>query len=112
MSRAKPIEFRGSSLVDLRNFPDDARRDAGYQLAKLQHGKEPDDWKPMPTIGRSVRELRVWEATGTFRVIYVATLPEAVYVLHCFRKSSQRTSKLDIDLAAARLRALLKEHRS
>ena len=63
----------------------------------------------MPTIGKSVRELRIWEAAGTFRVIYVATLPDAVYVLHCFRKTSQRTTRLDIDLAIARFRALLKE---
>ena len=111
MTRSKPIEFRGSSLADLRKLPEGARRDAGYQLAKVQYGKDPDDWKPLPAIGRNVKELRIWEAAGTFRVIYVATLPDAVYVLHCFRKTTQRTSKLDIDLAAARFRALMKEHR-
>ncbi len=66
----------------------------------------------MPTIGKNVRELRIWEAAGTFRVIYVATMPDAVFVLHCFRKTAQRTSRLDIDLATARFRALLKELRS
>jgi phage-related protein len=108
----KPIEFRGSSLDDLRDFPRSALRDAGYQLDKVQHGFQPDDAKPMPTIGIGVTELRVWDEAGTFRVVYVAKFSDAVYVLHCFQKKTQQTSKKDIDLASKRLKDLLKERSS
>ena len=105
----KPVEFRGSSLADLRAFPSAARREAGHQIDRVQNGLEPDDWKPMPDVGRGAAEIRIWDASGTFRVIYVAKLPAAVYVLHCFRKKTQKTAKADLDLAAKRYRDLLKE---
>ena len=100
----KPLAFIGSSLADLRKFPEDARRDAGFNLNFVQLGLEPSDWKPMKTVGPGVSELRVRDASGAFRVIYLATRPEAVYVLHCFQKKTRKTRKADIDLAASRLR--------
>lgn len=109
VSNAKPIEFRGSSLDDLRAFPLDARREAGYQLDLVQGGRDPDDWKPMNTVGSGVREIRVRDATGAFRVIYVAKLADAVYVLHCFQKKTEKTSKPDLDLATRRYRDLMQE---
>lgn len=109
MIEPKPVEFRGSALDDLRSFPMSARREAGHQLDQVQHGQEPDDWKPMPTIGQGVREIRIRDATGAFRVVYVAKFSDAVYVLHCFQKKSQKTSKPDLDLAESRYRDLLKE---
>jgi phage-related protein len=105
----KPVEFRGSALDDLRVFPQAARREAGHQLAQVQHGREPDDWKPMNTVGRGVREIRIRDAAGAFRVLYVAQFDDAVYVLHCFQKKTQKTSKADLNLAAQRYRDLLKE---
>jgi phage-related protein len=72
IERAKPVEFRGSALDDLRDFPLGARREAGYQLDQVQLGREPDDWKPMNTVKPGVREIRIREASGAFRVIYVA----------------------------------------
>ncbi|MGE8519057.1 MAG: type II toxin-antitoxin system RelE/ParE family toxin [Alcaligenes faecalis] len=109
MPNLKPVEFRGNSLDDLRTFPLDARREAGYQLDQVQNGKEPDDWKPMNTVGQGVREIRIKDTAGAFRIIYIAKLVDAVYVLHCFQKKTQRTSKADLDLAAKRYRDLLKE---
>ncbi|WP_292532376.1 type II toxin-antitoxin system RelE/ParE family toxin [Methylocystis sp.] len=100
---------RGSALDDLRAFPVSARREAGHQLDFVQHGAQPDDWKPMPTIGRGVREIRIRDAAGAFRVIYVAKFADAVYVLHCFQKKTQKTSKADIDLAVKRYRDLMQE---
>jgi phage-related protein len=100
----KPIAFLGGALDDLREFPANARRGAGYQLDRVQRGLDPDDWRPMATIGRGVREIRVHDETGAFRVIYVANLADAVYVLHAFQKKTQQTSKRDLDLAVARLR--------
>jgi phage-related protein len=109
MMDAKTIEFRGSSLDDLRAFPLSAKREAGHQLDQVQHGLEADDWKPMPTLGPGVREIRIRDAAGAFRVIYVAKFAAAVYVLHCFQKKTQKTSKPDLDLAERRYRELLKE---
>lgn len=109
MSDSKSVEFRGSSLDDLRTFPLSARREAGHQIDQVQHGQEPDDWKPMPTIGQGVREIRIRDAAGAFRVVYVAKFADAVYVLHCFQKKTQKTSKPDLDLAESRYRDLLKE---
>ena len=105
----KELQFRGSSLNDLRDFPISARRDAGYQLDKVQSGEVSDDWKPMSTVGQGVQEIRVRDASGAFRVIYVAKFADAVYVLHCFQKKTQKTSKTDLDLAAKRYNDLVKE---
>jgi phage-related protein len=109
MTDPKPVKFRGSALDDLRSFPLAARREAGFQLDQVQHGQEPDDWKPMPTLGPGVREIRIRDASGAFRIIYVAKFADAVYVLHCFQKKTQKTSKPDVDLAESRYRELLKE---
>ena len=105
----KPIEFRDSALDDLRAFPENARREAGYQLDKVEHGEEPSDWKPMSTVGVGVREIRIVDEAGQFRVIYVAKFADAVYVLHCFHKKTQQTSKADIALATKRFKDLKKE---
>ena len=109
MADIKPVEFRGSALDDLRAFPEAARREAGFQLDQVQRGRDPDDWKPMGTIGRGVREIRIRDAAGAFRVLYVAKFNDAVYVLHCFQKKSQKTSNDDLNLAAQRYRDLLRE---
>jgi phage-related protein len=98
----KPLHFVGSSHDDLKAFPDEARRDAGFNLDFVQRGLEPSNWKPMKTVGPGVNEIRVRDATGAFRVIYLAARPEGVYVLHCFQKKTRKTPKADIDLAARR----------
>jgi phage-related protein len=105
----KAIRFLGDSLKRLREFPEDARQDAGYQLDKLQRGLQPDDFKPMPTIGKGVEEIRVWAESGTFRVIYIARLKAMVVVLHAFQKKTQATSRQDVDVAKRRWAELVKE---
>lgn len=109
MANPKTVEFRGNAIDALRAFPASARREAGHQIDAVQHGFEPDDWKPMPTIGKGVRELRIRDAAGVFRVIYVAKFADTVYVLHCFQKKTQQTSKADLGLAEKRYRDLVKE---
>jgi len=96
----------GGSKADLVAFPRDARHDAGYQLEKVQCGFEPSDWKSMPTVGAGVREIRIHEESGAFRVIYLAARAEAVYVLHCFQKKSQTTNRSDVQLAVKRFKAI------
>ena len=107
--KKKPVEFLGSSLDDIRDFPEDARREAGSQIRRVQYGDEPDDWKPMPTIGTGVNEIRVRDDGDQYRVIYIAKLADAIFVLHCFQKKTQKTAKPDLDLAKKRLRELLEE---
>ena len=97
----KALKFIGSSLDDLRNFPDEARRAAGFELHAVQNGFDPGDWKPMQSIGPGVREIRI-HVLGEWRVIYVAKFSDAVYVLHAFKKKSQKTSRQDIELARQR----------
>ena len=102
----KSIVFLGDSLDAIRSFPDNARRQAGYQLDKVQRGRAPDDWKPMSSIGPGVNEIRIRDEGGAFRVIYVAKLEDAIYVLHAFQKKDQRTRKTDLDLAKTRWQLL------
>ncbi len=101
----KQLNFVGSSLDDLRNFPDEARRAAGFELRAVQNGLEPSDWKPMHVIGPGVKEIRI-HVLGEWRVIYVTKLREAVYVLHAFQKKTRKTSGRDIDLARRRYRQI------
>jgi phage-related protein len=101
----KPLKFVGSSLDDLRNFPDEARRAAGFDLRAVQNGLEPRDWKPMQAIGRGAKEIRI-HVLGEWRVIYVARLKDAIYVLHSFQKKSRKTSRQDIELARHRYRQI------
>jgi phage-related protein len=103
----KPVRFLGDSLKRIREFPDNARRDAGFELSFVQQGLPPSDFKPMPSIGRGVEEIRLWDEAGTYRVIYTARIADAVYVLHAFQKKTQATSDRDIATAKARLASIL-----
>ena len=100
--------FLGNSRDELLKFPDEARREAGYQLHKVQVGLEPADFKPITTIGLGVEEIRIREESGAFRVFYIARLDEVVYVLHAFQKKSQQTPQKDIELGQKRYRDLMK----
>ncbi|AUT60413.1 type II toxin-antitoxin system RelE/ParE family toxin [Paraburkholderia terrae] len=106
MELEKEIRWVGSSYNDLLAFPDESRRQAGFQLAKVQAGLDPDNWKPFDIAGAGTREIRVNEQEGAFRVMYVAKFVEAVYVLHCFHKKTQATSRQDREIAEARYRAV------
>jgi phage-related protein len=107
----KSVQFLGNALKCLRDFPEDARQDAGYQIDKVQRGEQPDDFKPMPTIGKGVEEIRVWDESGTYRVVYTARLANAVIVLHAFQKKTQTTSKRDIDIAKERFTEFMRGHK-
>jgi phage-related protein len=107
----KPLEWLGDSRKVLQAFPMSAQRIAGFELRNVQKGYQPGDFKPMPSIGKGVEELRVWVEEGTYRLIYIARLPEAVYVLHAFQKKTQQTSQRDLALARGRLEQLLRYRR-
>jgi phage-related protein len=105
MSFMKSLEFVGSSLDDLKEFPAEARRAAGFELGFVQQGLDPSDWKPMNEVGAGVREIRI-HVLGEWRVLYVAKFAEAIYVLHAFRKKTQKTRREDIELARSRYRQI------
>ena len=105
----KSVNFYGSSLDDLRKFPGSVRQEAGFQIDLLQQGREPDDWKPMSDIGSGVREIRLKDSDGIFRVIYVAKFKESVFVLHCCQKKTAKTASKDLSLAKSRYAQLMKE---
>lgn len=107
MKDNKEIRWVGSTYDDLLEFPDDARREAGFQLGKVQAGLDPDDWKPFDDVGSGIREIRIKDSHGIFRVMYVAKFEEAIYVLHCFQKKSEATAKKDKDIAETRYRAIV-----
>ena len=106
MDEFRPVEFLGDALSRIRNFPESVRKEAGVQLYKIQLGLDPSDWKPMTSIGAGVREIRIRDEAGIFRVIYVTKIKDAVYVLHAFQKKTQRTATQDIDLAISRMRLI------
>jgi phage-related protein len=110
MTGLKKVVFRGDSLTALKQFPISARKVAGRQLELVQMGREPADWKPMTTIGPGVREIRLRDDSGIYRVIYVTKFADRIFVLHCFQKKTQKTTRADIDLASRRYKELLKEY--
>lgn len=107
----KLLDWRGSSLDDLRAFPETARRRAGYELRKLQRGESPDDWRPFSEVGPGVNEIRIDSPDGWFRVMYVAKFEEAVYVLHSFQKKTRKPARNDVEIAKARYRAVVAERK-
>jgi phage-related protein len=102
----KPVVWMGGSREDLKEFPETVQDSLGFELYRVQCGLEPKDWKPMTGIGTGVKEIRVRDEAGIFRIIYLATRPEGVYVLHCFQKKTQRTSRSDLELATKRFKAI------
>jgi phage-related protein len=107
----KPIEFCGHTLRTIKDFPVLVRHEVGHELDKVQRGLNPSDWKPMPTVGKGTREIRIHES-GQYRVIYLAAFGKMIYVLHAFRKKTQKTRQSDIKIARAALRKLLHRNMS
>jgi len=100
----KPARFLGAAREALARFPKAARLRAGHELFMVQAGREPADWRPMPAIGAGACEIRVRVPGGAFRVFYVASLGDAVYVLHACQKKTMRAARRDLEIAAQRYR--------
>lgn len=106
----KPVVFLGDSRDRVREFPAAARTRAGLELYAVQLGQDPTDWKPMASVGAGVREIRIRDASGAFRILYVAQLTDCVLVLHAFQKRSQKTPDHDLELARRRLKTWMEAH--
>ena len=102
----KPIYWIGTSKEDIAQFPQDAKRKAGFQLRAVQRGDYPTDFKPISVVGKGVEEIRI--KTGkAYRIFYVARFSEAIYVLHAFNKKTQKTSKKDIEIGKQRYQTII-----
>lgn len=102
----KLLIFLGSSQDDIRAMPTVVRHALGVELLRVQWGGEPTDFKSMPTVGAGAYEVRVRDASGAYRAIYVAKFAQAVYVLHAFQKKTQKTAKADLELATTRYKLI------
>jgi phage-related protein len=111
MEQEKEIRWMGTAYKDILEFPSELRKEAGFQLGKVQAGLDPDNWKPFDEIGSGTKEIRIRETTGIYRILYVAKFEEAIYVLHCFQKKTEATTKRDKEIAETRYRAITLERR-
>jgi phage-related protein len=107
----KSVAFLGDTLAAIRSFPNEARREAGFQIDRVQRGLRPGSLEANENGRPGVREIRVGDARGAFRVIYIATLHDAVHVLHGFQKKTQATAKRDLDIATGRYKELMRRDR-
>ncbi len=112
MKEEKPIHWIGTSLKDLIAFPDEVKREAGYQLHRVQNGLDPENWKPFQEVRAGVKEIRISDISGAFRIMYVAKFADKIYVLHSFQKKTQKTSLNDINIAKTRYKAIETEAKS
>lgn len=111
MVNTKPMVWLETSRDDILKFPAAARRQAGFQLAKVEAGESPDDWKALSAIGSGIVEIRIRGAEGIFRVVFVAKFAEAIYVLHCLQKKTQALTQHDVQIIARRYRAVANKPR-
>ncbi len=111
MEKEKSIYWVGSSLKDLLDLPNEVKREAGYQLHRVQNGLEPENWKPFQEVGSSVKEIRIYDQGGAFRVMYIAKFSEKIYVLHAFQKKTQKTNQNDINIAKTRYKSIVNENK-
>ena len=111
MSKEKEIHWEGSSREDLLKFPKNALKEAGFQLSKVQAGNEPDNWKPFDDVGIGVKEIRIRDTNGIYRVMYVAKFKETIYVLHCFQKKTKTTTKRDKEITKTRYRGVINKRK-
>jgi len=108
MDKIEPLWWEGSSLEDLRQFPEDARHAVGFQLFRVQSGEMPQDWKPLKGLGKDISgvyEIRISLDKNIYRAAYVTKFSDKVVVLHCWQKKTQATAKPDIDTIVSRYRS-------
>lgn len=107
-SKSKDLKFFNKSVVDdYRNFPASVQDDGGYQMDLIQKGEKPFNFDPIPVIGPGAYELRLDDEQNEYRVLYVAKMDDAIWVLHAFQKTTRKISDKDISLAKARYKELL-----
>lgn len=105
-SRDAEVRWEGDSKTVISGFPAEVKENLGFGLRLLQQGKEPPDYRPMPSVGKGVFELRDADAATWYRVVYVSRIEDVIYVLHCFKKKSRKTPRADLQVAQRRFKQL------
>jgi phage-related protein len=110
MAKALPplklVTVLGSSRDDLWAMPETVRLAIGVDLMTVQRGGTPTDFKPMRSVGSGAYEIRVRDAAAAFRIVYVTKFADSTCVLHAFRKTAQKTAKVDLELAKRRYKLI------
>jgi phage-related protein len=100
------VAWEGDSREVLRAFPEEVRDNLGFQLWQLQQGESPRDYRPLPSIGTGVFELRDQDERAWYRVVYLSRIYDVIHVLHCFEKKSREMPRREFEKAKQRLRAV------
>ena len=103
----RTVVFEGNTLTLIRQLPDKARLRAGYEIDRVQRDKLPENWKPFPSVGQGVREIRI-QVGQQFRIMYLVKYENKVHILHVFEKKIQKTRTSDIEIAEKRLKQVIK----
>jgi len=110
MERGRPayatVAWEGDSREVLQGFPESVQQNLGFQLWRLQLGESAADYRPLPSIGAGVFELRDRDPSGWFRVIYLSRTKDVIHVLHCFEKKSRKMPRKEFETAKQRLKAV------
>jgi len=100
------VVWEGDSREVLQAFPEEVRQNLGFQLWQLQQGERPGDYRPLPSIGTGVFELRDQDERAWYRVVYLSRINDVIYVLHCFEKKSREMTRKEFGKAKQRLKAV------
>lgn len=100
------VVWEGDSREVLQAFPEGVRQNLGFQLWQLQQGARPTDYRPLPSIGTGVFELRDQDERAWYRVVYLSRINDVIHVLHCFEKKSREMPRRDFERAKQRLKAV------
>lgn len=100
------VAWEGDSREVLQRFPKEVRQNFGFELWRMQKGKPPSNYRPLPSVGPGVFELRDQDERAWYRVVYVSRIEDVIYVLHCFEKKSREMPKRDFEKARKRYRNL------
>lgn len=100
------VAWEGDAREVLQSFPEDVKQNLGFQLWQLQQGERPSDYRPLPSVGAGVFELRDQDERSWYRVIYLSRVHDVIYVLHCFEKKSREMPRRDFEKARHRLKAV------
>ena len=100
------IAWEGDSREVLQSFPDGVRQNLGFQLWQMQQGERPADYRPLPSIGSGVFELRDQDERAWYRVVYLSRIDDVIYVLHCFEKKGREMPRRDFETAKRRYKAV------
>jgi len=101
------VVWEGNAREILRSFPEATRQNLGFDLWRLQQGERLSDYRPLPSIGAGVFELRDQDERAWYRVIYLSRRNDVIYVLHCFEKKGRELPRREFGVAKHRFKAVL-----